>query len=567
MSLPAATNPDGSPAIVLPNGTPARMALERSVHDGASYHDPDLASWNPILRSADAEVLPDWNTLTARTREQVRNDGIASGAVQTAVDRVVGTGLRLVAKPDYAALGLSREWANEWGRDVQAKFRLFANDIDNHIDASMGMNFAGLQAQAYRSYMLSSEILGTFEWLPRRPDRYATAVRMVQPDRLSNPLDAQDSATLRGGVQLDADQAVAIGYHIRNAHESDAFMHGMGNRAYSWTYVPTFTPWGRRRVVHLFDREQPDQHRGKTGFAAVLADMRVIKRWKRSALQAAVINAMYAAVIESEMPGDSVAAAVGGQQLDGTTIKAYLAEKRKYNDSNGHATFNGGRITHLLPGEKFKLLAAEHPSANYAEFESATLRHLAAGLNMSYEEVSRDYSRTNYSSARAAMAQGWRFFAGRRVHIIKPFCTHIYACWLEEAISRGDVDIPASAPNFQTAKTAWCGSEWIGAPREHIDELKEKQARALGYGMFTTHLERECAEAGMDWQDVLEQRAYEHKRMLELGLDPNQPMELGRGVGRTGPKQAPGDGGATDDDTTNDNTGTANAREREEAAA
>ena len=96
------------------------MAATRSVHAGADTLDPDLASWNPVLQSPDVELLPEWENLVARTRDITRNHGFASGAVQTHLDNIIGNGLRLVAKPDWRALGQSAEWAAEWSRIVES---------------------------------------------------------------------------------------------------------------------------------------------------------------------------------------------------------------------------------------------------------------------------------------------------------------------------------------------------------------------------------------------------------------------------------------------------------------
>lgn len=139
-------------------GQPMRMSTE-TAYSGASRFDTDLLSWRPALRSPDVELLPEWETLTARTRDITKNHGIASGAVQSHVDTVVGTGLRLVAKPDWKALGLTREWAEGWEREVQARWRLWAEDVDFNCDAGRRLNFSGLLTQGYRSYRVSSEIL------------------------------------------------------------------------------------------------------------------------------------------------------------------------------------------------------------------------------------------------------------------------------------------------------------------------------------------------------------------------------------------------------------------------
>lgn len=505
------------------------MAATRSVHAGADTLDPDLASWNPVLQSPDVELLPEWENLVARTRDITRNHGFASGAVQTHLDNIIGNGLRLVAKPDWRALGQSAEWAAEWSRIVESAWRQYADDIDCYCDAGQQQNFSGLLSLGYRSYMVSTELLAVLEWLPdRAPGKYATAVQMVLPDRLENPYGAADRYNLRGGVELGS-YHVPLAYHFRQAHRSEAGWLG-GPGAMSWVRVPRSTPHGRRRVIHIFDAESSDQTRGKPGFVSVLAQMRTLDRYQKSALQAAIVNAMYAAVIESSMPGEDVAAAMGGAITGNTenAFQAYMGLKKKFGEKNGHATYQGARVTHLLPGEQFKLLAAEHPTASYAEFESATLRHIAAGLNMSYEQLSRDYSKTNYSSARASMLEGWRFFAGRRDRVAGRFATLIYAAWLEEAMDRGDVPVPANAPSFSAAKTAWTRCNWIGAPRGHIDELKEREARQVAYDMHTTTLERECAEAGLDWEEVLEQRARESDRMRELNIDPSTLISKSR---------------------------------------
>ncbi|PVQ41401.1 phage portal protein, partial [Salmonella enterica] len=41
--------------------------------------------------------------------------------------------------------------------------------------------------------------------------------------------------------------------------------------------------------------------------------------------------------------------------------------------------------------------------------EQALLRYIAAGLGVSYEQLSRDYSQVSYSSARASANESWRY--------------------------------------------------------------------------------------------------------------------------------------------------------------
>jgi capsid protein len=48
--------------------------------------------------------------------------------------------------------------------------------------------------------------------------------------------------------------------------------------------------------------------------------------------------------------------------------------------------------------------------------------------------------------------------------------------------------------------------------------VKEAQAAQIRMDAGISTLEDECAEQGLDWEEVLEQRARERSRMEELGL-------------------------------------------------
>lgn len=38
------------------------------------------------------------------------------------------------------------------------------------------------------------------------------------------------------------------------------------------------------------------------------------------------------------------------------------------------------------------------------------MRHLSVGVNLPYERVYKDFSKTNYATARAALLEAWRTF-------------------------------------------------------------------------------------------------------------------------------------------------------------
>src|SRR5690606_29825833 len=122
----------------------SRMRVSDTAHRAASLRTRELASWMPLLGSADSDLLSALPTLVSRSRDLTRNHGVASGAIQTLVDNVIGTGLRLAAIPDYRALGKTKEWADDWARQVEAEWRPRAESAQ--CDAANALTFAGMTA-------------------------------------------------------------------------------------------------------------------------------------------------------------------------------------------------------------------------------------------------------------------------------------------------------------------------------------------------------------------------------------------------------------------------------------
>ena len=115
---------DGNVQLLDQFGKP--LSASDTAHFAASRVARELRDWTPSLESADSELSGEASTIAARSYDLERNNGIAGGAIRTNVDNIVGTGLRLAAKPDYRALGKSKQWADEWARNTEAKWRTFS---------------------------------------------------------------------------------------------------------------------------------------------------------------------------------------------------------------------------------------------------------------------------------------------------------------------------------------------------------------------------------------------------------------------------------------------------------
>jgi lambda family phage portal protein len=478
------------------HGHPLQMM--GSAHFAASRVARELRDWTPSLESADAELLGENTTIAARSYDLERNNGIAAGAIRTQIDNIVGTGLRLAAKPDFRVLGKTKEWAAEWARNAEAHWRTFADSTD--FDAARQLNFGGMTVLQMRAAFLAGEGLGLVMWLPDRPGaKWATAIQAIDPARLGT-CDGMITQTMRDGVELN-DMGEPIAYHIRKTHPGDVFSFGA---SIEFERVEARTAFGRRRVIHLYEKLRAGQTRGKAILASVMGAFKMLDRYQRSELQATVANALIAAFIETPMGGGDIA------ELFGTPDK-YMKER---NAAGFDVKLEGASVIPLFPGDKMSAFNPSRPNTAYSAFVEAVLRYISAGLNMPYELLMKDFSKTNYSSARAALLEAWRYFMAKRDWIATYWADPIYELWLEEAVSKGIVD----APDFYENRAAYARCRWIGPGRGLLDPLKEAQASDTRMKMGMSTLEQECAEQGDDWEEVLQQRARERDYALALGM-------------------------------------------------
>lgn len=531
---------------------PEQTAGMGGAYEGADRVGRELASWNPIHRPADGEINPEKELMDARARDVIRNTGIAQGASAIHRDSIVGAHYRLNARPNYTYLKRDRKWAAEFAREVEAKFRMYAESDNNWLDAARMNTLTAQVRLAVAGFFAVGEVLATVEWLRDGGRPYNTALQMIDPDRLSNPMGMSDSDTLRRGVvrnQYGAPQ----GYHIRVAHPRDT----NAVDSYRWRYVPIRKPWGRRQVIHLIEQVRVDQTRGVADMVAVLKNLRMTKKFDEIVLQKAIVQASYAATIESDLPPDAAFATIGanlpGAATDGAAQVGYaqnlLNAISQYVGGSRNLQIDGVKIPHLFPGTKLNLQSPAGQDGVGTEFEESQLRHIAAALGVSYEELSRDYTKTNYSSSRASSNNTRKFMLSRKKVVADRYAGCGYRLWLEEAVNKGDIEAAKGIDIYEAQNLdALAECSWIGASGGQVDELKETQAAVLRIKNRLSTYEIEAARLGYDFRDIFEQSASEEEQAEELGIDLNpEPTKPGTLSSERGSKKP-----AADEDTEED---------------
>lgn len=507
--------------------------------EGAERTSKETLLWVADRRSPDQIIHSVKDEADARGADVVRNDGYAQGIVDINRDNIVGTQFRLNAQPNWTVLSMmygksfDEVWAEEYQTAVEEKFNLIADSNKCWLDASRKHTFTGQIRLAVAGFVFTGEVLATGEWIKERGRPFNTAIQMVSPSRLSNPMGQIDTDRLRRGVVKDS-RGKATGYWFRRGMPTEFYPLG---DSFKWDLIPAEKPWGRKMVIHITDAVHSTQTRGVSELVAVLKDIKMTKKFSDVTLQNAVINATYAATIESELPKDVIAAAMGqGQATDPQTgflalIGAYQNALASYiKDANGIAV-DGAKMPHLFPGTKLNAKTLGTPGGVGTDFEVSLLRHIAAGLGISYEEFAKDFSKVNYSAARASMLTTWKHMMARKKFVADRFADEIFALWIEEDLNAGNMPLPVGF-NSGIFYEPWgreclTACDWIGAGRGQIDELKETQAAILRVKGGLSTREFEIAKQGGDFRKVFRQLSREAKLEKELGLDFSAVNEQG----------------------------------------
>ena len=523
-ALAPAARPAPAKARAMAPGPSSRGAYPLSSaypYQAASLVDPELGDWFPQIRSPDAEINQHRDCMVARQRDHIRNDGLASGGIAKILDQTVGSRLRYQALPDYRALAratgitaFDAVWANDFRQAAEAQWRMFADDQGRYADVERQQSVSQFWRLQLRHKLVDGDSVTMSYWLPERMGRgrarFATAFKAIDPDRLSNPYQQQDTRYMRGGIEIDDDDA-AIAYWIRKAQPNDWYA---GMDQMTWERVLREDDDGWRRVIHDFDRERTGQHRGLGVFAPVLGRAKMLATAYRLELQASALQSSIGTYLTSPYDPSSVEDAISGND----ELSTYQAIRKDW--SNERPAFFGDlQVPSLAPGEDIKTISATHPHSGFPEFAHEMQASLASALGLTLEQFNQRWKDMNYSNARGSFMDTWKTLVRRRQDFEQNTAGPMVTVWMHEPMERGDLPLPAGAPDYIEYRTEYSRAAFLGPARGWLDPVKEPQGAVLEMDAGLSTLADSSSDQGRDWEETLDQRAIEVQGFKDRGLE------------------------------------------------
>jgi lambda family phage portal protein len=440
------------------------------------------SDWTALNTSADSEILTSLRLLRARSRELVRDNAHAKNAIRIIQNNVVGTGVVFQAQVADARgkllTGLNDAIEEEYAEWCAAEICHTGGKL--HMPDLLRLVIAQV-AEA-------GEVLIRKVRQPFGGGRTPLALEVLEADRLLDNWQtarAPNGNAIRMGVEVDQ-WGRPVAYWLYPTHPGDFQFRSF--EASNYIRVPADD------IIHLYLVERWPQTRGVPWFHTVLRRLNDMKGYGEAEIVAARASANIVGFIKA--PEGPVPDAIDGN--------------RQVMDAEP------GTFKYLGSGEDFVGFNPSRPNAALEPFMRFMLREIGAGVGVSYESLSRDYSQSNYSASRLSLLDDrdlWRVLQG---WLIRNLCAPIKRDWLSASVLAGVVNIP----DFYSKQRKYQRDRWKPRGWSWIDPTKEVTAykMAVRAGFMSASDVIAQTNGGADIEDVYKSRRAELDMAAEMGL-------------------------------------------------
>lgn len=442
--------------------------------------------------SADAELVSSLMQLRSRSRQLVRDAAYAKRARVIVVNNVIGAGVGMQAQVKSTRDTL-RDDVND---AIETAWREWSRAEFCHTGGAL--HFHDLERALLGQVFDAGEVLVRKHLASFGGSPVPYALELIEAERIADeysvpaaPVAAAAGNRLRMGIEVDR-YGRPVAYWIRERHPGE--VRFQGDERDRLERVPA------DQILHLRLVDRWPQTRGEPWLHAVARKLNDMDGYSEAEIIAARGAANYMASIETPDADSPLA----GEKLA---------------DGSQEVEIEPGMKVRLAPGEKLNFISPNRPNTALDPFMRYMLREVAAGVGVSYESLSRDYSQSNYSSSRLALLDDRDLWRMLQQWWIRAFREPLHREWLQQAVLARAiepirVDEYAAMPaKFEAVGFKPRGWSWVD-PTKEVEAYKE----AVRAG-FTTRADVIAATAdGRDIEDVNEQRRRELDQAAEQGL-------------------------------------------------
>jgi len=437
--------------------------LSASFYEGGRYtianQDFSTASNAPFEELAST----DRDTMRARARWLFANNPIISNIDNAIIDNSIGAGIGV--QPATQNEDFNKEVDDLWLEWCEKE----------NCDITTRYEFGTIQRMLLGQRMTDGEI--GIQLVVRNNRRFPLSLQFIESDYFAKTFVRKD-ITAVDGVELDR-FGMPVRYHFIDR------------------YGKPFSIKAKNFINYYQPENRFTQYRGISEYKQTIIDLKNFAAFNEATIKAARARANIAYVVETEngMP----------RGIDKSVDDVQLEE------------INGVFVEYLKRGERLNVIDPTASGTGYQDFVTNTIRLIAAARKVSYELAFKDFTQTNYSSARASLLQDQKVFANNQKSIITYVIKPIYKLFVRTMVMAGRIK-NVNQNDFWQNPPAWYKCNFIAPEVVYVDPLKEINAKAKEVELGVTTLTEIAKSKGKDFADIVRQRSEEMKILKEAGL-------------------------------------------------
>lgn len=445
-----------------------------------------VSDWVAQSTSIDSEIRMSLRTLRNRSRQLCRDNEFARNAIRAITNNVIGKGVGLQMQVKMQRQRTGGPSLNESiNEQIETAWAAWCKKENCHVGGTL--SFEDIERLLVSSVAESGEVLIRMVKQPFGSSKVPFALEIIESDQLIDERNghADNGNEIRMGVERDT-WGRPVQYWFYPRHPGDYQFQSVQPAKYK-TIVAD-------EIVHLFKVDRVGQTRGVPWMTPALKRLHQISGYE----EAEVIRARAEASIMGFI-----------QTPDGELQDDGVQDNQRVTD------FSPGKIEALGPGEQFNPFVPNRAGNQYEPFMRTMLRAVAAGIGVSYEAISKDYSQSNYSSSRLALLDDrdqWRVLQS---WMIENFHQRVFCAWLEMAVMSGELKLP----RYELDRDMYESSvKWLPRGWSWVDPTKEVQAykEAVRSGFMTQA--DVISQSGGDLEEFLVNRKREVELAESMGL-------------------------------------------------
>lgn len=457
-------------------------AKPKAIDVGSTYPGGgDGSKWQFGMSASGVSPIFNHYILRQNARSAVQDSLQAKGLVERYADTVVNVGLKLDSSPRFRLLGISAEEAENWARNTEELFGLWARD--KRASRAEDLTFYQMQRLAEIFQQRDNDYFVRFYYSPNKNLLNPLQLQFLDPNQIRGYAFTSTygfQSLVDGIVRDEAGKEIAYKVWVRDKEDN-----------YVERTIMSFGPKSKRRfMIHGFQPEYAGQGRGISRLAHALQEFENITDFTVSNIKKAIAQSSMVAFIENEendstnpfadmssrYGGAGPAGMLGSNPIPPEGETATSLEEEIYFQNIPEATIRtpgSAIIGNLRKGDKFKQVENTAPAESYDKFVNAFVSYMSASMGMPIEVLLMKFGQ-NYSASRGALILFWQVALIWREELAADFLNPVYKNWLAGEIAAGRIQAPGwSDPRMQEA---WLHCNWIGAAMPNIDPMRTAKA-------------------------------------------------------------------------------------------